>query len=155
MHDTAAKTEKSFSFIPFFVGLYLLGLCVVLSVFLSVWFGVLVIAPFIGLIVYTWLAAPVSFEKQGADLVVKTRLGEKKFADVQSVKKLDRDQNLGWRVFGNGGLFCVSGYMRNKDFGDYQIFVTNRHQMVLADLAADKKIVFSPAHPEKWLSGSA
>ena len=55
------------------------------------------------------------------------------------------------RLFGNGGLFAITGWFRNKKLGRYRAFVTNPGQAVVLRGAAGT-IVVSPAVPLAFLS---
>jgi len=55
------------------------------------------------------------------------------------------------RVFGNGGLFAVTGVYRNAKLGMYRAYVTDRKRTVVLRLGP-KAIVLSPEHPAAFLS---
>ena len=58
------------------------------------------------------------------------------------------------RVFGNGGLFVVSGLFRNRALGNYRAFVTNPdHAVVLR--TPSRVVVISPAEPRAFLHALA
>lgn len=50
------------------------------------------------------------------------------------------------RIFGNSGLFSVTGHFRNRTLGSYRAFVTDPARAVAIRLAA-RVIVVSPADP--------
>jgi hypothetical protein len=55
------------------------------------------------------------------------------------------------RLWGNGGLFAITGWFRNSKLGRYRAFVTNPGQAVVLRSAAGT-IVVSPAVPLAFLS---
>lgn len=55
------------------------------------------------------------------------------------------------RVFGNGGLFSISGWFRNKTLGKYRAFVTDPARSVVLRFA-DRTIVVSPGEPERFVA---
>ena len=56
------------------------------------------------------------------------------------------------RVFGNGGLFAVTGIYRNRKLGTYRAYVTDRKLSVVLRTRAGKSIVVSPERPEAFLA---
>jgi hypothetical protein len=60
--------------------------------------------------------------------------------------------NSSLRVFGNGGLFAVTGVYRNRKLGTYRAFVTDRRRSVVLRIRAGKSIVVSPERPETFLA---
>ncbi len=56
-----------------------------------------------------------------------------------------------WNLrFGNGGFFSFTGFYRNKFFGPYRAFATDRRLNVVLQLA-DRTIVVSPVGPEDFV----
>ncbi len=54
------------------------------------------------------------------------------------------------RIFGNGGLFAISGLFRNRALGNYRAFVTRPdHAVVLR--TPSRVVVVSPAEPRAFL----
>lgn len=56
------------------------------------------------------------------------------------------------RVFGNSGLFAVTGIYRSRTLGTYRAFVTDRKLAVVLRTRAKKSIVVSPERPEAFLT---
>ena len=54
------------------------------------------------------------------------------------------------RLFGNGGLFGITGIYQNKTLGRYRAFVTDPRQTVVLQLAS-RTVVISPAYPQAFL----
>ncbi|MBT8447474.1 MAG: hypothetical protein HKO62_02745 [Gammaproteobacteria bacterium] len=55
------------------------------------------------------------------------------------------------RMFGNGGLFAISGWFRNKALGRYRAFVTDPDRSVVVRFA-DRTIVVSPGEQERFVA---
>lgn len=54
------------------------------------------------------------------------------------------------RVFGNGGLYSITGLYRNRTLGSYRAFVTDSKQSVVLALPK-RSVVISPADPRAFL----
>jgi len=54
------------------------------------------------------------------------------------------------RLFGNGGLFAVTGIFRNAGLGNYRAFVTDPKRAVVLRFAS-RTVVISPAEPRALL----
>jgi hypothetical protein len=71
-------------------------------------------------------------------------------AGLQSAT-LDRAAMKGsWRCFGNGGLFGLTGWWRNKKYGVYRTFVTDPHRCVVLRYA-ERTIFISPDRGEDFI----
>lgn len=55
------------------------------------------------------------------------------------------------RLFGNGGLFAISGLFRNRNLGIYRAFVTDPTRCVVLQVA-DGTLIVSPDRPEEFLA---
>lgn len=58
------------------------------------------------------------------------------------------------RIFGNGGLFAISGLFRNRSLGNFRAFVTRPDRAVVLRTAA-RVVVISPAEPHAFLHALA
>ena len=54
------------------------------------------------------------------------------------------------RIFGNGGLYSITGYYRNTVLGGYRAFVTDGSLAVVLKMPA-RVVVVSPGRPEQFL----
>jgi len=54
------------------------------------------------------------------------------------------------RIFGNGGLFAISGLFRNRALGNFRAFVT-RPDCAVVLRTASRVVVISPAEPHAFL----
>ncbi len=58
------------------------------------------------------------------------------------------------RIFGNGGLFSITGLYRNSALGTYRTFVTDPRLAVVLKTPA-RVVIVSPARPEAFLAALA
>ena len=58
------------------------------------------------------------------------------------------------RIFGNGGLFAISGLFRSRSLGSYRAFVTRPDRAVVLRTAS-RVVVISPAEPRAFLEAIA
>ncbi len=66
--------------------------------------------------------------------------------------EIDPDAMSGsMRTLGNGGLFCIAGYFRNKKLGKYRAFATDPKLSVVLHFT-DRTIVVTPDNPEQFVS---
>ena len=54
------------------------------------------------------------------------------------------------RLLGNGGMFSITGWYRNRALGTYRAFVTDLKNTVVLRFATQKTIVVSPENPEAF-----
>jgi hypothetical protein len=72
-------------------------------------------------------------------------------AGLQSVEAVPDAMRGSVRLFGNGGLFSITGWYRNRALGNYRAFVTDLKKTVV--LRFEKKtVVISPADPERFVA---
>jgi len=55
-----------------------------------------------------------------------------------------------WRLFGNGGLFSITGLFRNARLGTYRAWATDRTRAVVLELPR-RPVVVTPDSPEAFL----
>ena len=70
---------------------------------------------------------------------------------LQSAKAEPDAMRWSLRLWGNGGLFSITGWYRNRALGTYRAFVTDAKNCVVLRFPA-KTIVVSPADPEQFVS---
>jgi len=56
-----------------------------------------------------------------------------------------------WRLFGNGGLFSITGIFRNARLGTYRAYAMDPKRAVVIELA-QRKLVVTPESPEAFLA---
>lgn len=82
------------------------------------------------------------------------RLGWSSTVDLRDLRdfSIDPDAMKGsWRICGNGGLFCYSGYFRSRKLGNFRPFVTDPKRAVVL-CTARKPLVVSPEDPERFVA---
>ncbi|MCB1008808.1 MAG: hypothetical protein KDB94_07920 [Acidobacteria bacterium] len=55
-----------------------------------------------------------------------------------------------WRLFGNGGLFSITGLFRNARLGTYRAYAMDRRRAVVLELPR-RPVVVTPDSPEAFL----
>ena len=94
------------------------------------------------------------YELEGRDLVVQRLLWATR-VPIDGLHSAWRDADAmsgSIRIFGNGGLFSITGIFRNRKLGTYRAFVTDRRLSVVLRTRANKSIVVSPERPEAFLA---
>ena len=94
------------------------------------------------------------YELDGGDLVVQRLLWATR-VPLEGLESAWQDPDAmagSLRVFGNGGLFAITGVFRNGKLGMYRAFVTDRERAVVLRTRAKKAIVVSPERPEAFLT---
>jgi PH (Pleckstrin Homology) domain-containing protein len=94
------------------------------------------------------------YEVHGRDLFVRRLLWATRIP-LEGLEAAWRDPEAmarSVRVFGNAGLFAVTGVYRNRTLGTYRAFVTDRKLAVVLRTRAQKSIVLSPERPEAFLA---
>lgn len=85
------------------------------------------------------------------------RLGWSSSVDLADLQEFRADPDAmkgGWRICGNGGLFCFSGYFRSKKLGNFRPFVTDPNCSVVLRTAR-KTLIVSPEDPEHFMAALA
>lgn len=85
------------------------------------------------------------------------RLGWSSYVDLSDLQEFHGDPEAmkgGWRICGNGGLFCFSGYFRSRKLGNFRPFVTNPKSSVVLR-TAQKTCIVSPEDPERFVAALA
>jgi hypothetical protein len=76
-----------------------------------------------------------------------------KRADVKSAELIERNKITGSiRTFGVGGLFGYYGNFANFSLGRMTWYATRKDKPVLVKTINDKKIIFTPNDPDKFVS---
>jgi len=70
---------------------------------------------------------------------------------LQSVVVVPDAMRGSLRLFGNGGMFSITGWYRSRALGNYRAFVTDLKRTVVLRFAK-KTIVVSPENPEQFVS---
>ncbi len=113
--------------------------------------GFLVVGALMGAVtVLCYLFAPTGYELANGQLVVYSRLRTKTFGPVVRCAILTEQTPGGVRLWGNGGLFALTGIFWNSSYGIFRAYVTsaNYRDQVLVETET-RKILISPERPEE------
>lgn len=92
------------------------------------------------------------YRLDGAQLYVQRLLWETS-VDLRGLESVERTP-VSWkksiRLFGNGGLFSVSGTFWNRELGRYRAFVTDHANAVVLRVSG-RAIVVSPGLPDEFV----
>jgi hypothetical protein len=116
-------------------------------------YGVMAIVAAVLCIILIWafVRAPVAYELNGDTLTIELRVGSRQFGPIASCRPADEPVSFAVRVWGNGGLFAVTGLYRDKAHGSFRAFVTDPKRLVLVQTVSDEKIVISPSNTAEWV----
>ncbi|MEM8856785.1 MAG: PH domain-containing protein [Chloroflexota bacterium] len=80
-------------------------------------------------------------------------IGRKKYRidNIESVEADPTLMDLSIRTFGNGGMFSISGFFRNRRLGSYRAFVSNKSNAVVMHRKKGSPIVVSPDDPDAFV----
>ncbi len=98
---------------------------------------------------------PVNYVVTKDELIVRRPLLNVhiKRADIKSVELIDKNKIRGSiRTFGVGGLFGYYGRFANFSLGRMTWYATRRDKPVLVKTTDDKKIIFTPNDPGKFVT---
>jgi hypothetical protein len=118
---------------------------------LLLWWIAMVVLPLAVLV----LALPFvvrSYTLNDRELIVH-RLGHRTVIPLSALTAVDgRPDALrgSLRVFGNGGLFSITGWFWNRELGRYRAFVTDPDRAVVLSFA-DRRVVVSPHDPQAFI----
>jgi hypothetical protein len=72
-------------------------------------------------------------------------------AGLKSAEVMPQAMRGSLRLFGNGGLFSITGLYRNRALGRYRAFVTHLQNTVVLRFQK-KTVVISPENPERFVA---
>jgi hypothetical protein len=71
-------------------------------------------------------------------------------AGIESAVLAPRTMEHSIRVFGNGGLYAIAGWYRNRELGTYRAFITDTDRAIVIRYP-DRTVVLSPGDPEGFI----
>ena len=114
------------------------------------------ILPWVGLLPLAILIGSVPFTVRGYTVTPDAILVHRLFwttrlplSGLESARFEPEAMRGSIRTFGNGGLFSITGFFRNKALGSYRAFVTDQHQTVVLHYSG-RTVVVSPSSPEEF-----
>jgi hypothetical protein len=72
-------------------------------------------------------------------------------AGLQSAEAVPDAMRGSLRLFGNGGMFSITGLFRNRALGNYRAFVTDLKKTVVLRFPK-RTVVVSPENPEQFVA---
>lgn len=101
-----------------------------------------------------FLRSPVAYEiDPNRFLIVRLRMGMHRFGPVKKSGPATEPISLGVRLWGNGGLFAVTGLFWNRQWGKFRAYVTNIKEMVVIELEDGRRVLISPVNAQEWIFG--
>jgi len=94
-----------------------------------------------------------SYTIEGNELVIRRLLWTTRLslAGLQSAEVTPDVMRGSLRLCGNGGLFSITGWYRNRALGNYRAFVTDLKRTVVLRFPA-RSFVVSPENPEQFVA---
>jgi hypothetical protein len=115
-----------------------------------------IVFPVVILVLLIWgcyLRAPIFYEiTADKELIIRYRWGSRRFKAVSEYDVKPPRLRFGIRLWGNGGLFAVTGIFWSPKNGTFRAYVTNQNKLVMVKLQDGKKVLISPANAEEWVS---
>lgn len=102
--------------------------------------------------VFALLFVVVGYELKSQQLQIRRLLWTTQVSlnDLQQIQTDPELMKCSLRIFGNGGLFSITGLYQNKRLGRYRAFVTNP-QHAVALFLPDRIVVVSPANVKAFV----
>jgi len=103
---------------------------------------------------FTWALHPRYYRIEGDNIIIERFIKriEIPFADITEVKAAEPELISGsMRVLGSGGLFGLYGKFKNRQLGNYLMYVTNRKKMILLR-CKDQLYVISPEDRDGFIA---
>ncbi len=115
-------------------------------------FGTLMVATPVVILLGALLFLVRGYEVEGATLYVERLLWRTPVA-LGGLARVWHDPSAmkrSLRIFGNGGLYAITGVFTNRALGRYRAFVTDPRRAVVLSFGS-RTVVVSPAHPHALL----
>ncbi|MBZ0112291.1 MAG: PH domain-containing protein [Thermoanaerobaculia bacterium] len=121
-----------------------------ISIAVSQNFGVTIAAAVLPVVVLggSALFTVRGFEIVGSEILVQRLLWQTRI-DLGGVERIWASalaMEKSWRVFGNGGLYSISGLFRNRRLGSYRAFAVDPKNAVVLEWE-DHRVVVTPGRP--------
>ncbi len=152
MKQNVAPTSLSIKIITFFVLLLTLVMLFTGAFYDPGFLGAGIALAVI--VVFCYLFAPISYELNGRQLAIVTRINKKIFSPVLKCSTIYEEKpSFGIRLWGNGGLFATTGIFWNKKYGIFRAYVTTgqRKNLILVD-TPKTKVLITPENPDQFVT---
>jgi len=152
MNHDAAPTSLRIKIVTGAI-LGLIGLFLVLSYWYVSFLVAVAVAGGISVLCYLW--SPMAYEVSDHVLTVLFRRGSKEFGTITDCNPVPKKLGMTLRLWGNGGLFAVTGIFWNRRWGTFRAYLTtsDHANLVLVD-TADHKVLVSPADASGFIADS-
>ena len=153
MHGISAKSSPVILIVTSFVLILTIGL-----IAWGYWIpqqrnGLFIISSLMSVVaIGCYLRAPIGYEINSIGaLIVKYRLGSRVFQKVREYHHMANPlSSFTIRLWGNGGLFAITGLFWNRPYGRFHAYITNQKKLVMVELQDGKKVIISPINAEEW-----
>jgi hypothetical protein len=145
---TALKVASAFS------SVLLLGLTAMLvraGALASGW-GLVALLVIVGLLVVSPLWAVTGYTLSSTELGIRRLVWTNRLPldELEQVAADPQALRGSWRLFGNGGLFSISGLFWSRRLGKYHAYLTDPRRAVIVRFR-DRVIVLTPESPEEFV----
>lgn len=130
------------------IGVLIVALGVMYTVFfvthLSIIIKILLLLPLIVILLYFGCMTPVKLELDAKKITIVKALGSIKIPreEVVNIHKLSSESlSKSIRLFGSGGFFGYLGKFENSIIGKYQMYITERKNLILIETTSMKYVV--------------
>lgn len=130
------------------IGVLIVALGVMYAVFfvthLSIIIKILLLLPLIVILLYFGCMTPVKLELDAKKITIVKALGSIKIPreEVVNIHKLSSESlSKSIRLFGSGGFFGYLGKFENSIIGKYQMYITERKNLILIETTSMKYVV--------------
>jgi len=104
---------------------------------------------------YGYLRTPIDYEIAAGTLTINFRLGSKSFENIEKCSLVKEKIDSGRRIWGNGGLFGVTGIFYSKKLKYYRLYISAYKPENLVNIMTDSKTIYiSPQSPQTFVSVS-
>lgn len=135
------------------IALVVMGVAVAVGVVLITldlaFLGAFVLALIVLVLLACWAGRVVGY-RLSADMLEIRRpftIGQVPLATITAVRPAPQALDRALRVFGNGGLFALTGLYKTRDHGVVRVYATDPTQLLLLERAQGRAILLSPADP--------
>lgn len=99
-----------------------------------------------------YLLTPASYDVSNGCLTVLLHAGRRSFGEIVECASLAERPPFSIRLFGNSGLFGVTGIFWNKHYGIFRVYASSARQQDLVLVQTKKyKVLITPQDPQAFL----
>lgn len=99
-----------------------------------------------------YLLTPASYDVSSGCLTVLLHAGRRSFGEIVECASLAERPPFSIRLFGNSGLFGVTGIFWNKHYGIFRVYASSARQQDLVLVQTKKyRVLITPQDPQAFL----